>query len=151
MKCSTLGSSILAVAALALSGTTLGQQKLFKRVSKPKKAHTLDLATGTMTRGFSTRNRAAGSAVLVSTDFFNLDLAGFVNADTGNGFCEWFDSGTKGFTGNASDLMSSVVFAYCSAMLSVASGGPGSSFKLGYYEGYTAGGRSPSTTVAAFT
>lgn len=145
-------SLILAGAALALFGATAtAQQKAFKRVNKPMKTHTLDLATGTMTRGMSTQNRAAGSAVFVSTDFFNLDLGGFIGADTGNGFCEWFSAGTKGFTGNASDLMSSVVFAYCSAMLDFASGGPGSSFKLGYYEGYLAGGGSSSTQVAAFT
>lgn len=140
-------SLILAGAALALFGSTAtAQQKAFKRVNKPMKAHTIDLATGTITRGMSTQNRVAGSAVFISTDMFNLDLGGFIAADTGGGFCEWFTAGTKGFTGNTSDLMSSVVFAYCSAAFTANSGGPGSTTKLGFYENYFAG-NSPSTAV----
>lgn len=62
-----------------------------------------------------------------------------------------FDAGVKGFAGNASDLVTSVVFAYCSSMLSPGSGGPGGSLSLGFYEGYTLGGGSPTTGVAVFT
>ena len=143
---------VLAGAALALLGPSPhAQQQAFKRVTKSLKAHTLDLGTGTLTRGMSTTNRAAGSAIFVSSDFFNLDLGGFIGADTGSGFCEWFDAGCKGFTNNHSDLMSSVVFAYCSSMFSVASGGPGSSFKLGYYEGSVTGGGTASTNVFSIT
>src|SRR5262249_47618357 len=40
---------------------------------------------------------------------------------------------------------------YCSAMATVRSGGPGGSVKLGFYEGYLAGGGAPTTAVALFT
>jgi len=153
-------SLLLAGAALALFGAASSAQsqsgKIFTRVNKPLKSATLDLATGTITRGPAVNNRAATTIV----DFFNTDLGGFVGVDTGSGFCEWFDSGVKGSlvgdgtavvdSGNLSDLMNSIVFAYCSAKQDPASGGPGGSVKLGFYEGYTTGG-SPSTGVAVFT
>ena len=80
-----------------------------------------------------------------------MDLSGFIAVDTGSCFCRWIDSGMKGSAGNASDLMSSIAFAYCSSTQDPASGGPGGPVALGFYEGYTTGGASPSTTVASFT
>jgi len=111
------------------------------------RTHVLDLATGTLSRGASVSNRSANTVV----DFYNNDLSGFVGVDSGNGFCEWFDADIKGFAGNQSDLMSEIVFAYCSAKLSASSGGPGGSVRLGFYEGYTWGGGAATTAVAAFT
>lgn len=145
-------SLILAGAALALFGASASAQsqatgKVFSRYNKPLKSVSLDLATGTISRGPAVNNRSATTTV----DFNNNDLGGFVGVDTGNGFCEWFDAAVKGFAGNASDLMNNFVFAYCSAMLAAGSGGPGGSVKLGFYEGYTWGGGAPTTTVAAFT
>lgn len=154
-------SLMLAGAALALFGAAANAQsqsgKIFTRVNKPLKSATLDLATGTITRGPAVSNRAATTVV----DFFNTDLGGFVGVDTGNGFCEWFDAGVKGSivgdgtalidSGNLSDLMNSIVFAYCSSKADPASGGPGGSVKLGFYEGYTTGGGAATTGVAAFT
>jgi hypothetical protein len=103
----------------------------------------LDLATGTVTRAPELRERA-GTTV---SDFSNIDLGGFVGIDTGTGACEWIDAATKGFAGNASDLMSEIVFAYCTVMADVASGGPGGSTLLGFYEGYQQGGPAPTTAV----
>jgi hypothetical protein len=154
-------SLLLAGAALALFGAASNAQsqsgKIFTRVNKPLKSATLDLATGTITRGPAVHNRAAATVV----DFFNTDLGGFVGVDTGNGFCEWFDAGVKGSlvgdgtalvdSGNCSDLMNSIVFAYCSAKLTPGSGGPGGSVKLGFYEGYVTGGGTATTGVAVFT
>jgi hypothetical protein len=154
-------SLLLAGAAIALFGAASSAQsqsgKIFTRVNKPLKSATLDLATGTMTRGPAVSNRAATTVV----DFFNTDLGGFVGVDTGGGFCEWFDAGVKGSnvgdgtalvdSGNLSDLMNSVVFAYCSAKADPASGGPGGSVKLGFYEGYATGGGSATTAAALFT
>jgi hypothetical protein len=72
--------------------------------------------------------------------------------DTGGGSCRWFSSAAKG-TGanqsqNASDLMTDVVFFYCSEALSPSSGGVGGSVTLGFYEGYTVFGGAPTTTAA---
>jgi hypothetical protein len=144
-------SLILAGAALALFGASASAQsqsgKVFARYNKPLKSVTLDLATGTMTRGPVVNSRTATTVV----DFNNNDLGGFVGVDTGNGFCEWFDAGVKGFAGNNSDLMNDVVFAYCSAKAALGSGGPGGSVKLGFYEGYTTFGGAPTTAVAVFS
>jgi hypothetical protein len=151
-------SLMLAGAALALFGATSSAQsqtgKVFARYNKPLKSATLDLATGTVTRGPAVNNRGAATIV----DFANNDLGGFVGVDTGGGFCEWFDAGVKGTgTGatagvnNNSDMMNSIVFAYCSAALTPGSGGPGGSVKLGFYEGYTIFGGAPTTSVAVFT
>jgi hypothetical protein len=154
-------SKCLAIAVVLVAGAASSAQsgsgKMFRRVNRPLRSAALDLATGTVTRGPVTSDRAATTVV----DFFNTDLGGFVGVDTGNGFCEWFDASVKGSltgdgtanvdSGNLSDLMNSIVFAYCSAKLDVASGGPGGSTKLGFYEGYTTGGGSATTSVAVFT
>jgi hypothetical protein len=143
-------SLILAGAALALFGATSSAQsqsgKVFARYNKPLKSATLDLATGTLTHGPVVSNRAPTTI----TDFANNDLGGFVGVDSGGGFCEWFDAGVKGFAGNGSDLMNSIVFAYCSAALTPGSGGVGGTMNLGFWEGYTLGGGA-STNVAQFT
>jgi hypothetical protein len=128
--------------------------KVFARYGKPLKSAVLDLSTGTLTRGPALANRK-GSTVI---DFDNLDFSGFSGVDTGNGFCRWMDAGVKG-TGagrtaganNHSDLMNSIVFAYCTGKLTPASGGPGGSVHLGFYEGYTFWGGAPTTSVAQFT
>jgi len=133
---------------IAASGTHAGQstRARFLRHARPLKTAHLDLATGTITRGPAVRERAATTIA----DFNNLDLAGFVATDTGGGTCEWIDAATKGFAGNASDLVTNVTFAYCSVVLDPASGGPGGSVLLGFYEGYTVGGPAPTTSVALF-
>jgi hypothetical protein len=148
-------SLILAGAALAMLGSASAQSvstgKAFSRVNKPLKSASLDLATGTITRGPVSNNRG-GSTV---ADFQNLDLNGFIGVDTGGGACKWFTSGLKGSgsnqSTNASDLMNNIVFAYCSSALDVNSGGVGGTATLGFYEGYTIFGGAPSTAVAVFT
>jgi len=142
--------TLLACVAVATLGSPLSAQtssKVFARYTRPLRTVSLDLATGTVTRGPVTRDKAASTI----KDFNNNDLGGFVGVDTGNCFCEWFDAGTKGYSGNASDMMTDIVFAYCGALLSPASGGPGGTVKLGFYEGYTKGNTTPTTAVAVFT
>jgi hypothetical protein len=81
---------------LALFGVTASAQsrsgKLFARYTRPLKSATLDLATGTISRGPRVHDRAGTTIV----DLANNDLGGFVGVDTGSGFCEWFDFGVKG-------------------------------------------------------
>src|SRR5262245_60869756 len=81
-------ASLVGTAAHAQSQTG----RVFARYGKPLKSATLDLGTGTLTRGPAVTNRFGTTVV----DFFNLDLGGFVGVDTGGGFCEWFDAGVKG-------------------------------------------------------
>ena len=137
-------------AALAMLGSSASAQshsgKVFARYNKPLKSASLDLATGTVTRGPALNNRA-GTTV---ADFTNIDLGGFIGVDTGGGACEWIDAGTKGVIPNASDLMNNVVFAYCSTVADQNSGGPGGSVLLGFFEGYNTGGPAPTTAVALF-
>jgi PKD repeat protein len=151
----SMGAALLALASIAHAQTPSG--KTFQRVNKPLKSATLDMATGTLSMGPLVHDRAASTIV----DFANVDLSGFVGVDTGGGFCEWFDAGVKGSlpgdgtalvdSGNVSDLMNSILFSYCSAVLSPASGGVGGSVKLGFYEGYVTGGGAATTAAAAFT
>jgi len=147
----TIPARILAGVALLCGAAPLVAQspsgKVFARYNKPLRTVHLDLGTGTLTRGPAPANRSVTTIV----DFANNDLGGFVGVDTGAGFCEWFDAGVKGFTGNASDLMKEFNFAYCSSMLAPGSGGPGGSVKLGLYEGYTTFGGAPTTGVLKFT
>ena len=142
-------SLFLAGVALALAGASSAQSqsgKVFARYNKPLRSVTLDLETGTLTRGPQVVDKKVGTC----SDFANIDLGGFVGVDTGNKFCEWLDAGTKG-TACVTDMMRSIVFAYCSAKASVGSGGPGGSVRLGFYEGYALGGGVPTTAVAVFT
>lgn len=139
-------SLVLAGAALALFGAAANAQtRVFKQVNKPFKAHTINLSTGTVTRGMNPANRAVGSAIFIQSDFFNFDLGNSIGIDTSG--CEWMDAGVKGQQLNQSDLFSSMVFAYCSSKLTTNSGGPGSSIRLGFYEGYTQGGGAATTTI----
>ena len=114
---------IVGAALLALVGATAGAQngpkRTIVRYDKPLRSLRMDLSTGTVTRGPAVEQRVAATV----SDFPNLDLGGFIGADTGGGFCEWFDAGFKGFSGNASDLMNNFVFGYCCATLSIESGG----------------------------
>jgi hypothetical protein len=138
---------LAATALYALPDAQARSTKAFARYGKPLQSVHVDVATGTITRGPRVADRGASTVL----DFFNNDLSGFVGVDTGNGFCEWFDAGVKGFNGNASDLVTSITFAYCTAMLAPGSGGPGGSLAIGFYEGYTVGGGSPTTGVAVLT
>jgi len=141
-------AAAMALASMALTTHSQVQPgKTYLRYNRPLNSVSLDLATGTLTRGAPVRGRSATTAA----DFTNLDLSGFVGVDTGGGFCEWFDAGVKGFAGNQSDLMSEIAFPYCSSMLTPASGGPGGSVKLGFYEGYTTFGGASTTAVAKLT
>jgi hypothetical protein len=150
-------SLVLAGAALALLGASAGAQsqktKLFKRAGGSVRQATLDLGTGTYTRGPAVNNRG-GTTI---ADFQNLDAfdgAGFgwLSVDTGAGSCRWFSNAAKGAgvnqSSNNSDLMTDVVFFYCSNALDVNSGGAGGSVTLGFYEGYTLFGGTPTTTAA---
>src|SRR5262245_32624302 len=142
-----LRSLALAGVALALLAASSDAQKSvskkLRRYTKPMRSYSLDLGTGTLTRGPTVGERG----VTTVADYSNIDINGFLGADTGGGTCEWFDAGTKGHAGNASDLMSGIAFFYCTAMLSTNSGGPGSSVKLGFYEGYTVGDNMGDTWV----
>jgi len=149
---------MLAGAALASFAATFSAQtpsgKVFARYTKPLRAMTLDMDSGTLIRGPRVTDRKGTTVV----DFDNLDLGGFVGVETGGGFCRWMEAAVKG-TGagltagidNNSDLMNSIVFAYCSAKLTPGSGGPGGSCALSFYEGYTVFGGAPTTSVANFT
>jgi hypothetical protein len=144
----TRSFALAALIVIGTSGTAQSQSgKVFARYNKPLRSVSLDLDTGTITRGPIVNDRVGTTTI----DFDNNDLGGFVGVDTGNGFCEWFDAGVKGFAGNGSDLMNNFVFAYCSAMLTPGSGGPGGTLKMGFYEGYQLFGGTPTTAVAVFT
>ena len=139
----------LAVALLIAAGGTHAAQSStprFLRYDRPLRTARLDLGTGTITRGPSAADRAASTIA----DFTNLDLSGLVGIDSGGGACEWIDAGTKGFAGNASDLVTDIVVVYCSVMADAEHGGPGSSVLLGFYEGYKVGGPAPTTAVALY-
>jgi len=145
-------STLARLSLLVLLGLPAGAQststRVFARYSKPLRSATLDLETGTITRGTVAGNRAATTTV----DFANNDLGGFVGADSGNAMCEWLEPAVKGFAGNGSDLMNSIVFAYCSSKLTPGSGGPGGTTRLGFYENYVQGGPLVAATpVALFT
>ena len=127
--------------------------KVFRRVSGPTREVHLDLATGVYTRGPKVRNRGAGTIA----DFQNLDAFdgsgfGWLSVDTGGGACRWFCSAAKGKAAhqsqNQSDLMSDIIFYYCSSALDARSGGAGGSVTLGFYEGYTVFGGAPTTAAA---
>jgi hypothetical protein len=157
-------SLILAGAALALFGATASAQtqrnKLFRRASNPRQV-TLDLGTGTYTRGPVINNRGISTVA----DLSNLDALdgsgfGWTTTDTGGGSCRWFQMGSKGTGPNqpkfgtppGSDLMSDIAFFYCSGALDVTSGGTiGGTVELGFYEGYTIFGGAPTTTAALIT
>jgi len=107
---------------------------------------TLDLQTGTLTRTPTVHDKGFTTCA----NFSNVDLGGFVGVDTGNKFCEWFDAGQTSGCSN-SELIRSILFAYCSSAASVGSGGVGGSVRMGFYEGYAVGGGTPTTACAVFT
>jgi hypothetical protein len=155
-------SLFLAGAALVCLGAVPGAQKggkaMYRRVTQPLKPVTLDLETGTLTRG----PRVFKSNHATEVSIFNGDRAGFVGVDTGpgapNGPCEWIDPANKsigGRAGGATGLLDSFVFAYCSSALDPNSGGPGGAVCIGFRTGYTYGtvtGAGPSgTDVGTFS
>ncbi len=135
--------AILPIAAcvglIGLQVLTEAQSQARTRYPRPLRTATLDLSTGAIVRGPAS---ALGSATTIS-DFPNLDLGGFISAETGGGFCEWFAAGVKGSVPNASDLMTNFVMAYCSSALDVCSGGPGAATAITFREGYTLGANGP--------
>jgi hypothetical protein len=147
--------SLILAGALALMGATASAQsqsgKVYLRNNKPLKSASIDLATGTITRGPVVNNRV-GTTV---ADFFNNDLSNWAGVDTGSSFCEWFDHATKGTgfaqPGNNFDYMNDFRFVYCSAALDTAFAGPGGTIKMGFYEGWTTGGGATTTAAAVFT
>lgn len=112
----------------------------------PRSVH-LDLATGAVTRGGPPTDRAG---TLVS-EYGGPGLGGFIANAPGNGATEFISAGIKGHAGNASDFVARMQFAYWTAKKDPSGGGPGGSARLGFYEGYTPGGATPTTTVAVFT
>ncbi len=142
-------AAVLVVSTLAASvpRAQTRANPLFRRANAPRMQVELDLASGTYTRGPSQTERG-GTTV---ADFQNLDSAGWMSVDTGGGSCRWFSNGAKGTapnqSQNASDLITSIVFFYCSNALDTLSGGAGGSVTLGFYEGYTAFGGAPTTTA----
>ena len=154
----------VAVAALGVSADAQTQRnKLYRRASAPRQA-TLDLGTGTYTRGPVVNDRATSTVLeLDNTDIFDASGFGWVAVDTGGGACTWYQMASKGNTAAnqgvgvnpkqhappaGADLMAAVLFSYCSGALDVNSGGVGGNAELGFYEGYTIFGGAP-TTVAA--
>jgi len=128
---SRLALALLFSSTLALPPAAQTQHR--RRVTRPSTEVHVDLPTGTITRGAAVHQRAAATV----SDFPNMDLTGFVGVDTGGGAIEWFNDGVKGLNHNASDLMESFTFAYCSAKKDPSLGGPGGTARLGFYEGYT--------------
>lgn len=142
-----IGASLFAcllvsfAAAQGGSGATVQSTPLV-----PRAAH-LDLATGTVTRGAPPIDRAG---TLVS-EYGGLTTSGFIANAPGNSATEFISAGVKGHAGNASDLVQRMLFGYWTVKQDPSLGGPGGSVRLGFYEGYTQGGATPTTTVAVFT
>jgi len=154
-------SLFLAGAALLTLGVAAGAQQggspMFKRINKPMKTVSLNLETGTLTRGPAVKNKGAPVSTTCAS-LFNNDFSGFVGVDSGiggaNGPCEWIQAANKGnppaTNGGKSGFLTGFAFAYCSAALDPASGGPGGStiigFRTGYTKGTAANGGGPSGT-----
>ena len=145
------GATLIALSAFAGAQSQTGSK--FSRYNKPLRTVSMNLETGTVTRG----PQVANQAVVTTTDLPNLDLGGFIGVDTGGGFCEWIDSAAKGAgaqgTGPVpSDLVTNFVFAYCSSRLDVASGGTGGTMTWTFFPSHTTGAAHPATSNAsAFT
>jgi hypothetical protein len=149
-------SRILAGVALTVLATHAGAQSVnkHKQYSRAGGAQevTLDLGTGTYTRGPTAGDRGGTTiADFTNVDAFDSAAFGWLVLETGGGVCRWFSAGAKGTgpnqTSNASDMMSDFVFFYCTSAADVNSGGVGGSATIGFYEGYTVGGGAPTTTV----
>lgn len=139
----------LALVSLLASSTTAqgGSGATYTSTTATPRAVHLDLATGTVTRGAPPVDRA-GTRV---SEYGGLGLGGFVANAAGNGATEFISAGIKGHAGNASDLVTRAQFGYWTVKQDPNLGGPGGSVRLGFYEGYTPGGATPTTTVAVFT
>jgi hypothetical protein len=141
-------SLFFAGALLTLSAVASAQQggsPVFRRVTKPAKTVSLNLETGTLTRGPAVKNKA-GVVTTTMASLTNNDFSGFVGVDSGiggaNGPCEWIQAAVKGppsLNGGKSGFLTGFVFAYCSAALDPASGGPGGSAVIGFRSGYSKG------------
>ena len=138
---------LFGVCALLAGSPAAQQAGKLARYSGSLRPVTLDLETGVVSRTAS----SAPKALATVSDFPNLDLGGFVGVDTGSGACEWIDHGVKGKNGNASDLVTSFTFAYCSAALDTLSGGVGGATTISFREGYQLGGIPMGTEVGRFT
>jgi hypothetical protein len=137
---------------IALSAFAGAQSQKFSRYSKPLTSVSMNLETGVVTRGPQVSNQA----VVTTADLKNLDLGGFIGVDTGAGFCEWIDAAEKGSGAQGSgpvpsDLVSNFVFAYCSAALDTASGGPGGTMTWSFFPSHTTGAAHPATSDSAGT
>lgn len=139
-------SLILAGAALLCTGAAASAQKsgdgpVYRRVTEPLRPVTLNLQTGTLTRGPRVQNKVA----VTCSSFNNNDFSGFVGVDTGNNQCEWWDQALKEGgnqaqrIGGKTGLMTGFQFAYCSSALDPASFGAGGSAILSFREGYEQG------------
>jgi hypothetical protein len=119
--------------ASAATAQSQGEKTSFRRYTGPLTTVDLDLESGVITRGPVVQQRVGGT----SSVFSNIDLGGFVGADTGSCACEWYDAGVK--NGGASTYVSGFVFAYCSSATDPISGGPGGSASMFFNSGYTLG------------
>jgi hypothetical protein len=136
-------SLFFAGAALLCFGTAAAAQQdgpMFRRVTQPLKSASLDLETGTITRGPALSNKGLPSFTTCSS-MNNLDHSGFVGVDSGpgtaNGPCEWIDAAVK--NSGKSSYMTSFAFAYCSAAQDPSSGGIGGKARIGFRTGYVKG------------
>ncbi len=145
-------SLFFAGAALLTLGVAASAQQggspMFRRVTKPLKTVSLNLETGTLTRGPVAKNKSFSPVTgPTCASLFNNDFSGFVGVDSGlgaaNGPCEWIDAANKGnppaTNGGKSGFLTGFVFAYCSAALDPASGGPGGTTTIGFRSGYCKG------------
>lgn len=129
---------------LGVASAQQGGSPVFRRVTKPLQTVSLDLQTGTITRGPAVQNKGVPSFT-TCVSLFNNDFSGFVGVDSGqgaaNGPCEWIDVSVKGLgnTGGKSGYMTGFQFAYCSAALDPGSGGPGGTTIIGFRSGYAKG------------
>ena len=131
--------SLFAGAALLCLGTAANAQQdgpMFRRVTKPLQNASLDLQTGTITRGPAVGNKGLPNFNTCSS-MNNLDHSGFVGVDSGpgtaNGPCEWINAAIKS-TGKSS-FMTLFTFAYCSASTDPNSGGTGGKARIGFRVG----------------
>lgn len=149
-----VGVALAVLGASASAQVTVKTNKHFRRAGGAKQA-TLDLGTGTYTRGPAVNNRG-GTTIADFTNIDAFDGAGFgwLVSETGGGVCTWFSAGSKGTQpgqtpNNNSDMVSDVVFFYCSVAGDVNSGGVGGSATLEFYEGYTVTGGRATTFVVS--
>ncbi len=140
---------LIAGAALLCTGIVTSAQQggspMFRRVNKPVKSVSLDLQTGTITRGPVVGNKGFPGGFTTCASLNNTDSSGYVGVDSGlgaaNGPCEWIDAADKGFgiSGGKSGYLTGFTWLYCSAALDPLSGGPGGSTTIGFRTNYCKG------------